>query len=124
MIRRPALRPVVFLPLLALLTLGAAWFHNHLVKSSPGNGETLAAAPTEIRLWFSERPEPAFTSATLLRGDSTRVAALKAMATPDSLAVALPLANPLEPGTYIVAGRTASRDGHAIRGRFTFTVTR
>ncbi len=116
------LRPLGLVPLVALLTLGAARFHNHLVKSAPGDGERLAAAPAEIRLWFSERPEIAFTSATLLRADSTRVASLKATATPDTLAVALALPAELPAGRYLVAWRTASRDGHAIRGRFSFSI--
>lgn len=96
--------------------------HNHLVKSTPSSGETLTAAPKEIRLWFNERPEIPFTSVTLMRGDSTKIATIKAVAAPDSLVAAIPLLTTLAPGKYLVAWRTASSDGHAIRGTFGFTI--
>ena len=96
--------------------------HNHLVKSSPASGETLMAAPKEIRLWFNERPEIPFTSVTLMRADSTKIATIKAVAAPDSLVAAIPLTTALVPGKYLVAWRTASSDGHAIRGTFGFTI--
>jgi len=127
-VRPKRLARLVVLALLAgsstAMTFGASLVHNHLVKSSPSEGDSLRAAPVEIKLWFSERPEVAFTSATLIRGnaDSTRIGPLKAAATDDTLAVKVAVPATLEPGTYVVAWRTASRDGHAIRGRFRFTV--
>lgn len=109
-------------PAFALTVLGTAMFHNHLVKSTPAEGEKLATAPKEVRLWFNERPEVPFTSVTLLRADSTKIATIKALATDDSMAVSAPLPSALPAGTYLVQWRTASRDGHAIRGIFGFTI--
>ena len=48
--------------LAATVTLATGMLHNHLVKSSPGKDEQLTSAPKEVRLWFSERPEVAFTT--------------------------------------------------------------
>lgn len=108
------------------LALGAVlltgMFHNHLVKSTPGAGETLTASPAEITLWFNERPEIAFTSVTILRADSTKIATIKAVATPDSLSVAAPITTPLPAGSYLITWRTASKDGHAIRGTYGFSI--
>jgi hypothetical protein len=106
----------------AVAVLGTAMFHNHLVKSVPGAGETLRASPREVRLWFGERPEIPLTSATLLTADSTKIATIKATATEDSMAVAIPLATELKAGSYRISWRTASRDGHAIRGSFGFSI--
>lgn len=106
----------------AVAVLGTAMFHNHLVKSAPTAGETLGAAPKEIRLWFNERPEIPFTSATLLNADSSKIATIKATATEDSMAVAIPVTTELKAGSYLITWRTASRDGHAIRGTFGFTI--
>ena len=116
---------VVLAGLCSAMAFGGPLVHNRLVKSSPGDGDSLATSPAEIKLWFSERPEVAFTSATLIRGtpDSARIGPLKAATTDDSLAVRLAVPSVLTPGTYVVAWRTASRDGHAIRGRFNFIVT-
>ena len=111
---------------LALLVSGSAlltgMFHNHLVKSTPSTGEKLAASPGDIRLWFNERPEIAFTSVTLLKADSTKIVTIKAVATADSMSVSAPLPQPLPAGSYLVTWRTASRDGHAIRGTYGFTI--
>ena len=111
------------LPLAAALLLLSGMVHNHLVKSAPGNGEQLRAAPKEIRLWFNERPEIPFTSVTLLRADSSKIATIKAVATTDSMAAAAPLPVPLPAGKYLVNWRTDSSDGHAIRGVFGFSIT-
>ena len=110
------------LPVIALL-LVTGMVHNHLVKSLPADGARLRAAPKEVRLWFNERPEIAFTSVTLLRADSSKVATIKAVATSDSMVATIPLAEPLAPGGYLVNWRTASADGHAIRGSFGFSIT-
>jgi methionine-rich copper-binding protein CopC len=97
-------------------------FHNHLVKSTPGAGDSLKASPAEVRLLFNERPEIPFTSVTILRSDSTKIVTIKAVATADSMEVAAPLASPLPPGAYLITWRTASRDGHAIRGTYGFSI--
>ncbi len=108
-----------------IVLFGAGMVHNHLVRSAPDNGQSLPGSPAEIRLWFAERPEVAFTSITLIRAtpDSIRVGPIKAATTDDTLAVKLAVPSTLQPGDWIVAWRTASRDGHAIRGRFRFTIT-
>jgi methionine-rich copper-binding protein CopC len=103
--------------------LGATARHNHLVKSSPSNGDSLQVAPSEIHLWFAERPELAFTSITLTDADSARIAVGKAKAGKDSLEAVVPLSAPLDPGSYSATWRSASLDGHAVRGSFRFTIS-
>jgi methionine-rich copper-binding protein CopC len=106
----------------ALAVLGTGMFHNHLVKSLPAAGDTVAASPKEVRLWFSEKPAIRFTSVTLLTADSTKIVTIKAVATEDSMAAAAPLPTPLSPGSYLITWRTAGTDGHAIRGTYRFTI--
>jgi methionine-rich copper-binding protein CopC len=108
--------------LAALGLVTTAMFHNHLVKSTPTNGDKLVTSPQEVRLWFNERPEVPFTSVTILRADSSKIATIKAVATNDSMAVSAPLPAPLAAGSYLIVWRTASRDGHAIRGTFGFSI--
>jgi methionine-rich copper-binding protein CopC len=119
------MRPIrrAILPALCGSALLTGFLHNHLVKSEPAAGARLAQSPREIRLWFAERPEVAFTSVTLMKGDSTRLATIRAVATEDSMAVAIPLASPLPPGDYLVGWRSASTDGHAVRGTFGFSIS-
>ena len=40
--------------------------HALLVKSEPAQRSVLSTAPAEVRLWFNERIEPAFSSATVM----------------------------------------------------------
>lgn len=110
----------------SLLGLGAiapllVLFHTHLVKAEPGIDATVAEAPTQIRLWFNERPEVSLSGATLVKADNSPVASIKMRATDDTLSVAGPVSVALEPGNYLVLWRTASRDGHAVRGKYAFT---
>lgn len=98
-----------------------AW-HNHLTKSTPAADATVTEAPKEIRLWFAETVEPKFSSISLLTADSTKLEIGKARGTDDPLSIVADPAKPLSPGNYMVVWRTAGDDGHAVRGRFSFTV--
>ena len=108
--------------LLTCLLVVPGMVHNHLVKSDPAAGARLASSPSQIKLWFAERPEIPLTSITLIRDDSVRVGTIKALATSDTLVVVAPISSQLVPGTYQVNWRTASGDGHAIRGTFGFSI--
>jgi methionine-rich copper-binding protein CopC len=103
------------------LLLSTGMLHTHLEKAEPAVDGTVTAAPKAIRLWFNERPEVALSGATLLRADSSPVAVVKLGATDDTLSVAGTVPVALEPGKYIVAWKTGSRDGHVVRGRYSFT---
>lgn len=97
--------------------------HAHLRRSEPAAAARLTVAPTAIRLWFSERPELAFTRIHLRGSDSTEVPlGAVAAAGGDDMGVAATISRPLAPGTYRVEWQTAGADGHPTRGSFVFTV--
>src|SRR5271169_2116384 len=55
------------IPLLAITALAAigaspASAHAFLDRAEPGVGSTLAAAPAQVRIWFTEAVEPAFST--------------------------------------------------------------
>jgi methionine-rich copper-binding protein CopC len=95
--------------------------HTHLVKAEPGVDSTVKVAPKQIRLWFNEAPEAALSAATLLKSDNSPVATVRMSATDDSLSVAGTIPVALEPGKYQVLWRTGSKDGHPVRGKYSFT---
>jgi methionine-rich copper-binding protein CopC len=99
-----------------------ALFHNRLVKSAPAADEALATAPNEIRLWFAEKVEPKFSSITLMKPDSTKIAVGKPAATDDPKSIVAEVTAPLAAGSYTVVWRTAGDDGHAVRGRYSFSL--
>ena len=101
--------------------LGArAAVHTHLVKAEPGVDSTVTVAPRQVRLWFNEAPEAALSGATIVKADNSPVATVKLAATDDPLSVAGTIPVPIEPGTYNILWRTGSKDGHAVRGKYTF----
>jgi copper resistance protein C len=109
---------------LALVIMpGASLYHTHLKASLPAKDEVVTKAPESICLTFSARPELALSDVKLFTADSTAVRIGKVMATDDSLTIGAALPADLAPGQYTVAWRTASKDGHVIRGRYRFSYT-
>ena len=127
--RRLSLRSiprVVLLPVaLAIVTLPAALLaHAHLERSSPSAREALTRAPAEIRLWFSEHPEPAFTRIQLLAVDGTQVRLGQVTAIAgDAKGIVVPVLGAMRDGAYAVVWQTAGADGHPSSGRYQFTLT-
>ena len=104
-----------------LATPALLFAHARLVRSSPAANASLDSAPTSIGLWFSERPEPRFTTIQLL--DS--VGAAIQLGAPTSIAqngLSLSIGRALAPGLYSIVWRTAASDGHPTNGRFSFRV--
>jgi len=113
---------LVILVALAVLSTPALLFaHAHLLRSNPLNGETLTGPPRRLALWFSEKPELAFTSITLADTAGKTFAVGKAAAI-DSMGVMVDVTDSVPPGKYQVAWKTAAADGHATSGSFFFTV--
>lgn len=115
----------------ALLVAGALVFypgqasaHPFLRRSIPAASDTLAIAPSQLRLVFSEPIELRFARVLLLGPDGAP-ASLGALAiVPDSLGIVIAPINGLLPrGGYIVRWQAAGDDGHVVRGEYAFTVT-
>ena len=122
---RPRPRPAaIVLALVAILgTAREAFAHGALKSSAPAADAHVERVPTEIRLTFNENVEQAFTRITLL-GPDGRPVALTAVTVPaDSPRVAFAgIAGTLVPGIHTVRWQFAGRDGHPVRGSFSFTL--
>ena len=106
-----------------LLGTGVAWSHAFLERAQPRVGSTVKAAPSQVRVWFSEALEPAFSTLEVVNQSGDRVdrgPARVDAATPAVLQVPL---KPLAPGTYRVKWRVLSVDTHVTEGDFTFRVS-
>ncbi len=97
-------------------------FHLRLTKSEPARDQVVSA-PTAIRLWFSMAPELAVTTIKLADAAGTAVA-LSAVrrGSGAGASVEADVAQSLAPGRYTVTWKTSSKDGHPMKGDFTFTV--
>jgi copper transport protein len=97
--------------------------HSHLRRSEPKSRERLTAAPTAIRLWFSEPPQLAFTRIRVRGADSVDRALGPVVAiSGEPLGVSAALLAQLAGGTYTVLWQTGGADGHPSRGHFEFVV--
>jgi copper resistance protein C len=104
-----------------LLPASPAWAHATLVSSEPAGGATLGTAPASVSLTFSERLNPDFT--TIVVSDAARQRVPGAAPVIDGTNGALTLSKALGNGTYTVAYRIVSVDGHTVQGSFPFTVS-
>ncbi len=113
-----------FILLLLFASVSAASAHAQLVRSDPAYGAVLATPPTAVRLWYSERVDPSFSSAMIVAANGTTIATPQpsSRAADDQTELVLPL-GPLVPGTYTVIWRAVSADdGHKTEGTLVFTV--
>src|SRR3954451_18755011 len=115
------------IPLALFLTLllpGIASAHAILLRSDPAKDAVLNGAPQQVRMWFSEDLNPAFTTAAVVNAKNQPVDQKDAhVAAGDSKEMDISLKANLPPSVYIVIYRTDSaEDGHILRGSFIFTV--
>jgi hypothetical protein len=106
-----------------LLGAGVAWGHAFLERAEPRVGSTVKAAPSRVRVWFTEALEPAFSTLEVVNqlGDRVDLGPARVdAASPVVLQVPL---KPLTPGTYRVKWRVLSVDTHVTEGDFTFRVS-
>jgi len=104
-------------------SIGAAWAHAALTKSSPGNREVLGKSPASIHLQFNEKVEAKFSTVSIEDAKGQKPALAAPTASPDDaygLDVAVP--SVLSDGRYTVKYRVLSQDGHVIERSFAFTL--
>jgi copper resistance protein C len=106
----------------SLFAAGETFAHAKLVKSDPGRRAVIKTPPKEIRLWFNEKLEPAYSSASLSGADGKLIATKPASLSGDDAKYMILAVEPLPPGIYRVKFRVLSVDGHVVDSSFTFTL--
>ena len=114
---RPAI--VVIIPLLLWLVTGEARAHAFLDHAEPRVGNTVATAPREVTLWFTQKLEPAFSTITVTNAAGQRVDTGKTRVSGNQMSVSLRSGGA---GTYRVNWRVLSVDTHRTDGNFTLQV--
>jgi len=117
-------RAILFAALAAASALSpaAAPGHSLLVRSEPGRSATVTRAPERVKLWFSERIEPAYARLSVWSETGKPMDAGDAAVDsndPTLLSVSTPT---LGPGRYTARFRVLSVDGHVVESSFVFTV--
>ena len=94
--------------------------HAFLDHAEPAVGSKVTAAPSEIKLWFSEQLEPALSKVQVFAGDGRLVE--KQTQKPGDTAIVIVSVPPLKPGKYKVVWKAVSVDTHVTKGDFSFEV--
>lgn len=114
---------LAFAALLGGQSCDVASAHAGLVRTDPVTGAALGAAPTTVKLTFSERPDPSLSTITVRdkQGVAYQSGRVKT-ATGDALTL-LQTLRPARHGIYTVTWRVVSAvDGHASSGTYAFGV--
>ena len=107
---------ITSLVVLAPLTASAHAFLDH---AEPRVGNTVASAPHEVRLWFTQKLEQAFSTIEVTDGSGHRVDSGKARVNGNEMAISV---KNLVPGSYQVNWHVLSVDTHRTDGNFSFTI--
>ncbi len=119
-------RVVAIVSILLAIPLGAVLVEAHakLARSEPAAASTLRSAPGEVRLWFTENLEAAFSSAHLLDGERRRVDGAEGKVDGTNAALLRMTLPALGAGSYTVVYRVVSIDSHVTAGELSFTIAR
>jgi copper resistance protein C len=101
------------------LTISAAHAHAFLKDAAPAAGSTVASAPQDVALTFTQDLEPAFSTVTVTDSGGAEVSQGKAQVSGNAMQVGL---KALAPGAYTVRWHALSVDTHTTEGTFTFHV--
>ncbi len=126
MLRRILLKALPLALCLIFLLPGIASAHAILLRSDPTKDAQLNAAPSQVRMWFSEDLNPAFSTAVVVNANNQRVDKKDAhVSANNTQEMDITLPPNLPPSVYVVVWRTDSADdGHILTGSFLFTVIR
>nr|WTA65212.1 copper resistance protein CopC [Micromonospora sp. NBC_00855] len=103
-----------------LIPASPAWAHNSLKTATPARDATLPSAPTAVTLEFMQRLDPAFTTIVLTDAAKRKLPTGAPVVTGAKSTVQV--TDTLPNGTYTVAYRVVSVDGHPVQGSYPFTV--
>lgn len=101
---------------------GLAHAHAHLLSAVPPADGTIAKAPSELDLNFSEELNLKFTGVKVIGPDGAEVKVDSEMLMNGDKTFMATLKGELAAGPYKVNWHALSRDGHKTQGSYSFTV--
>jgi methionine-rich copper-binding protein CopC len=116
----------IVLSVVLIVLIGSARLEAHafLTHAAPAVGSEVQKSPGEVRIWFTEKIEPAFSRIQVFNSSGRKVDKGDVhldRSDQTLLHVSLPS---LEAGIYKVVWRVVSVDTHVTNGSFTFQVLR
>ena len=111
-----------FMAVLFLTVQIQALAHAFLDHAEPKVGSTITHSPVEIKVWFTQNLEPAFSTLEVQDAQGKQVDKKDAHLDDKDKSLFVVSLPQLPPGTYTVIWHVVSVDTHKTQGRFEFTV--
>lgn len=108
-------------PAVLALTAAPAAAHNDLLSSTPRSGSSVTALPQAVELTFADEADPRFVKIATTGPDGSSVAV--GTPTVTGTVVRQPIKPGTASGTYTMAYRVVSKDGHPVSGKIEFRAT-
>ncbi len=105
-----------------VLAASPAIGHAVLQRAEPRVDSTLRRPPDEVKLYFSERLEPAYSTLRVLNDRDAQVDRRDSRVDRSNPALLRATLPPLPPGTYRVVWRVLSIDADVTEGTFAFRI--
>ena len=116
------LKTAALMCLVSFLMQSRAMAHAFLDRAEPRVGSVVPAAPKEVKIWFTQEPEHAFSSIQVFDANGKQIDKADTRTDPNDDKVLIVSLPDVGPGTYRVVWHVLSIDAHRTQGEFKFTV--
>jgi copper resistance protein C len=115
-----ALTRLLFTGSMLLLLLQGSWAHAFVDHAEPAVGSQVHSAPAQVKIWFTERLEPALSKIQVFDTSGQEIDLRDAKIDQSNAALLTVSLPALKPGKYKVVWRAVSVDTHVTTGNFIF----
>ena len=116
------LKSILLVFLFSIANMAMVEAHAFLDHASPEVGSKVHGSPNEVKVWFTEKLEAAFSKLQVFNTVGQEVDSHDQRLDPRSAALLIVSVPPLKPGIYKVFWRVVSVDTHTTHGSFQFEV--
>ena len=106
-----------------LLFIPSTWAHAFIDHADPTVGSKLSSPPRVVKIWFTERLEPALSKIQVFDSQGTEIDKRDTKVDPTNAQLLFVSLSVIKTGKYRVTWRAVSVDTHVTNGSFEFEVT-
>jgi methionine-rich copper-binding protein CopC len=117
-----ALAKLILTTCTLLLLIQVSWAHAFVDHTEPAVGSQIHSAPAQVKIWFTEKLEPALSKIQVFDTSGQQVDKRDVKIDQSNAALLTVSLPELKPGKYKVIWRAVSVDTHVTTGNFTFEV--
>jgi copper resistance protein C len=114
-----ASRKLLLTAVTLLLFIQGGWAHAFLDHAEPAVGSQTHSTPTQVKIWFTEKLEPALSKIQVFDASGKEVDKRDVKVDQSNAALLTVSLPELKPGKYKVVWRAVSVDTHVTTGIFT-----